>query len=89
LTANSFSGELRSEVPLSGRQGDALPTGDDDEGHHPGMRRSELRGTYGDGSALLIVQTFSGDLVVGGPGHEKSGAPKDKRKHHDPDKDWE
>jgi DUF4097 and DUF4098 domain-containing protein YvlB len=92
LTANSFSGELRSDVPLSGRQGDAVPTGDDDEdddGHHPGMRRSELRGTYGDGSALVVVQTFSGDLVVGGPGGEKSGAPKDKRKHKDPDKDWE
>jgi DUF4097 and DUF4098 domain-containing protein YvlB len=86
LTANSFSGELRSDVPLSGRQGDAVPTGDDDDGHH-GMRRSELRGTYGDGSALVVVQTFSGDLVVGGPGGEKGAAPKDKRKHKDPDKD--
>ena len=88
LTANSFSGELRSDVPLTGRQGDAVPTGDDDDGHH-GMRRSELRGTYGDGSALVVVQTFSGDLVVGGPGGEKGAAPKDKRKHKDPDKDWE
>jgi DUF4097 and DUF4098 domain-containing protein YvlB len=86
LTANSFSGELRSDVPLSGRQGDAVPTGDDDDGHH-GMRQTELRGTYGDGSALVVVQTFSGDLVVGGPGGEKGAAPKDKRKHKDPDKD--
>jgi DUF4097 and DUF4098 domain-containing protein YvlB len=90
LTANSFSGELRSDVPLSGRQGDAVPTGDDDDdGHHPGMRASELRGTYGDGSALVVVQTFSGDLVVSGPGGEKSGSPKDKRKHKDPEKDEE
>ena len=86
LTANSFSGELRSDVPLSGRQGDTVPTGDDDDGHH-GMRRSELRGTYGDGSALVVVQTFSGDLVVGGPGGETGAAPKDKRKHKDPDKE--
>jgi DUF4097 and DUF4098 domain-containing protein YvlB len=89
LTANSFSGELRSDVPLSGRQGDAVPTGDDDDDGHHGPRRSELRGTYGDGSALVVVQTFSGDLVVGAASGEKSAAPKDKRKHKGPDKDQE
>jgi DUF4097 and DUF4098 domain-containing protein YvlB len=85
VTANSFSGELRSEIPLSGRQGAAVPTGDDQ--HPRGPRRSELRGTYGDGSAVVIVQTFSGDLVLGGPGGDKGGEPKDKRKDKEQDKD--
>jgi DUF4097 and DUF4098 domain-containing protein YvlB len=84
VTANSFSGELRSEVPLAGRQGDAVPTGDD---RHGMPRRSELRGTFGDGSALVIVQTFSGDLVLGGPGSDKGASPKDKQKDRDKDKD--
>jgi DUF4097 and DUF4098 domain-containing protein YvlB len=57
LTANTFSGDFRSELP-----GLNPPNrGDDDmPGNH------EVRATIGDGSALVIVKTFSGDLLVTG-----------------------
>ena len=72
ITANTFSGELRSDLQLSGRGGNpaAVPARDDeddedDHGRH-GPRKQELRGTFGDGSAIVVVHTFSGDLVVTG-----------------------
>ena len=54
LEANSFSGSVRSDLPLTlgGRDG-----GD------RGNRRA-LRGTYGDGSAVISVTTFSGSIVI-------------------------
>jgi DUF4097 and DUF4098 domain-containing protein YvlB len=67
ITASTFSGDLRSDLQLSGRGGSAaaVPAADeDDRGHGP--RRQDLRGTFGDGSAIIMVQTFSGDLVVTG-----------------------
>jgi DUF4097 and DUF4098 domain-containing protein YvlB len=71
ITASTFSGDLRSDLQLSGRDTNAaaVPAGDDDRRHGPGRhgpRRQELRGTFGDGSAIVMVQTFSGDLVVTG-----------------------
>ncbi len=70
ITASTFSGDLRSDLQLSGR-GDAaaVPAGDDDRRHGP--QRQELRGTFGDGSAVVMVQTFSGDLIVTGTGAKK------------------
>jgi DUF4097 and DUF4098 domain-containing protein YvlB len=61
LAANSFSGDIRSELKLDGMSGG--------RGEHdmdiPGVPKSrEVRGTYGDGSAVLIVKTFSGSVVV-------------------------
>jgi DUF4097 and DUF4098 domain-containing protein YvlB len=61
ITANTFSGEMRSELPSL-----KLATNEDDR---PGNR--EIRATIGDGSALLVVKTFSGDLVVSGPAKDK------------------
>jgi hypothetical protein len=29
------------------------------------MRRRSIRGTYGDGSAIVQITTFSGSIVVG------------------------
>jgi DUF4097 and DUF4098 domain-containing protein YvlB len=61
LTANTFSGDIRSEVKLT-------RTGGQDGGDSgiPGLPKNrEVRGTYGDGSAVLIVKTFSGSVVVG------------------------
>jgi hypothetical protein len=55
LQAESFSGSVRSDLPLSARVRDR----DDDRG-----RRRALRGVYGDGSAVLSVTTFSGNIVV-------------------------
>jgi DUF4097 and DUF4098 domain-containing protein YvlB len=54
LQANTFSGEIRTEMPLT-LQGSV-------SGH--GMRRS-IRGTFGDGSAVVIATTFSGNVIIG------------------------
>jgi len=51
LNANSFSGVVRSDLPLTLR------------GRDPGRQRA-LHGTYGDGSAVLDVTTFSGRVVI-------------------------
>jgi hypothetical protein len=60
LTAKTFSGDFRSELPLTLDE----PKG---EGHAPphGPRRRDVRGVFGDGSALVLVKTFSGSVVVG------------------------
>ena len=60
LTAKTFSGDFRSEMALTMDE----PRG---EGHppHPGPRRRDVRGVFGDGSALILVKTFSGSVVVG------------------------
>lgn len=74
LSARTFNGEVNSELPLvMGKQ-------PDDSGI-PGMpKNQDVRGTYGDGSALLIVKTFSGDVTVGRAEADK-GKDKDKKKH--------
>jgi DUF4097 and DUF4098 domain-containing protein YvlB len=54
LEASSFSGDVHSDFPITTR-------GSDDE--RRGRRRS-LSGTYGDGSAVLNVSTFSGSVVI-------------------------
>jgi len=59
LTANTFSGNVRSDLPItiggdSGRRTDRRRFG-------PGR---SIRGTFGDGSATLMVRTFSGDIVI-------------------------
>lgn len=58
LDANTFSGSLRTDVPVVLRG--EPPSGDT-------RRRTPrtIRGTFGDGSALLSVKTFSGSLVIG------------------------
>jgi DUF4097 and DUF4098 domain-containing protein YvlB len=54
LDASSFSGSVRSDLPLTlrGREGG-------DRG-----RQHALRGVHGDGSAVLDVTTFSGSIVI-------------------------
>lgn len=54
VDANSFSGSIRSDLPLTsqGDRGDRV------------MRRRSLRGVYGDGSAVLNLTTFSGSVVI-------------------------
>jgi hypothetical protein len=54
LDASSFSGDVRSDLPLTIR-------GASDEKR--GRRRS-MHGTYGDGSAVVNVTTFSGSVVI-------------------------
>ena len=55
LEASSFSGSVRSELPLK--------TGDRDPDDAPGRHRT-LRGMFGDGSAVVNLTTFSGSIVV-------------------------
>jgi DUF4097 and DUF4098 domain-containing protein YvlB len=71
LSAGTFSGDLRSELKLAGTPAAEEPIADR---HGPGKR--ELRGTYGDGSALLLVKTFSGSVTVAKGAEGKK--PKDK-----------
>jgi DUF4097 and DUF4098 domain-containing protein YvlB len=54
LQASSFSGDVRSDVPITTRG-----TSDTRHGH-----RTTLAGTYGDGSAVLQITTFSGSVVI-------------------------
>jgi hypothetical protein len=69
LAAKTFSGEVRSDLPLVVEPIDPnLP---------PGVpQRRDVRGTFGDGSALLLVKTFSGSVIVGSA--DASGPPKPK-----------
>ena len=50
LEANSFSGNIHSDLPLK-MQGDM-------------SRRRSVQAVYGDGSAILNVTTFSGSVVI-------------------------
>ncbi len=56
VEASTFSGTVRSDLPLqlAGTERAA------DRG-----RRRSLRGTYGDGSAILALTTFSGNIIIG------------------------
>ena len=51
LDASSFSGSIRSDLPL---ETNAVDTG----------RRRRLEGRFGDGSAFLDITSFSGDIVI-------------------------
>jgi DUF4097 and DUF4098 domain-containing protein YvlB len=59
LNASSFSGTIRSDLPLT-LGGDASTTG------NRGRNREShsMRATFGDGSATLTIRTFSGDIVI-------------------------
>jgi DUF4097 and DUF4098 domain-containing protein YvlB len=52
LEATSFSGSVQSDFPLAA------------QGRDPARDRRSLRGTYGDGSAILELTSFSGSVVV-------------------------
>jgi DUF4097 and DUF4098 domain-containing protein YvlB len=60
LNANSFSGSIRSDLPLT-IGGDSSR---DRGGRRGGTDNHTMRATYGDGSATLTVRTFSGDIVI-------------------------
>lgn len=57
LDATSFSGEVRTDLPITTRGNQV-----DDRGR--GRHRTTLAGTYGDGAAVLDLQTFSGSIVI-------------------------
>jgi len=53
LDATTFSGSIRSDLPLTGGTSDGR-----------GRRQRQVRGVYGDGSAVLDLNTFSGSVVI-------------------------
>jgi DUF4097 and DUF4098 domain-containing protein YvlB len=56
LEASTFSGSVRADLPIQ--------TTGTEPASDRGSRRRALRGTYGDGSAILAITTFSGDVVI-------------------------
>lgn len=56
LDASSFSGNVRSDLPITLRAGEPIGGG-----HGPGKK---VHGVYGDGSAQLVVTSFSGNVVI-------------------------
>ncbi|MGE5361045.1 MAG: DUF4097 family beta strand repeat-containing protein, partial [Bacteroidales bacterium] len=55
VNAETFSGGITCDLPLTAKTGEL-------SNRHP---RRELKGTVGDGSALVTVSTFSGDVTIG------------------------
>jgi DUF4097 and DUF4098 domain-containing protein YvlB len=60
LEASTFSGDVRSDFPLTLRGG-GIGTPFTDRG--PRLNRT-IRGSIGDGGALLSIRSFSGNVVI-------------------------
>jgi DUF4097 and DUF4098 domain-containing protein YvlB len=58
LTANTFSGSIRSDLPLT------IGGDRDSDARRRGVSNRSIRATFGDGSATLTLRTFSGDIVI-------------------------
>lgn len=58
LSASTFSGNIRSDLPLT-VGGDR-----DSAARRRGISNRSLRATFGDGSATLTLRTFSGNIVI-------------------------
>jgi DUF4097 and DUF4098 domain-containing protein YvlB len=63
LNANSFSGSIRSELPLT-IGGDSTRNDPSPRGRRDSANSHAMRATFGDGSATLVVRTFSGDIII-------------------------
>jgi DUF4097 and DUF4098 domain-containing protein YvlB len=73
LSATTFSGDVHSDIPL------VMATRPDERDLPEGVPHSQdIRGTFGDGGALLLVKTFSGDVNV-----SRAEAPPAKEKPHE------
>ena len=59
LEATTFSGNVRSDIPLTLRAGEAASR----DGRGPRLNRA-IHGSFGDASAIVILQSFSGDITV-------------------------
>jgi len=58
LDASTFSGDLRSDFPLT------LQGNPPNNFNNRGPNRRPVRGTFGDGGAVLTLQSFSGNITV-------------------------
>jgi len=64
LPASSFSGSIRSELPLTiGGDASSASAGGSSR-RTSSVNSHNIRATYGDGSATISVRTFSGDVVI-------------------------
>ncbi len=73
LAAKTFSGGVHSDLPLT--------IGPSDRDLPPGSpERRDLRGTFGDGSALVIVKTFSGSVAIARAGDERAERPEKRER---------
>jgi DUF4097 and DUF4098 domain-containing protein YvlB len=72
LSATTFSGELHTELPLKmvTRPDPGIPEGV--------PHSQDIRGTFGDGGALLLVKTFSGDVSLS-KGDARGSLPAPKK----------
>jgi hypothetical protein len=64
VTAGTFSGDISSDLKLVSTFGGEPPAGAPPgrgPGRGPGQR---VRGTFGDGGALLELNAFSGDVKI-------------------------
>ena len=66
LNANSFSGSIRSELPMT-IGGDSARRNGDTKRRHEADNNHSMRATFGDGSATVVVRTFSGDIIIARP----------------------
>jgi hypothetical protein len=66
VNASSFSGDIHSDLPLTLRFGGT-------EGKRKGLSQ-EIRGTFGDGSAILELNSFSGNIRIVNAGSAKPAA---------------
>lgn len=62
LNANSFSGSVRSDFPMT--IGGTSDRNTRDRSGRRIINNRSMRATYGDGSATLTIRTFSGDIVI-------------------------
>jgi DUF4097 and DUF4098 domain-containing protein YvlB len=60
VDASTFSGNVRSDLPLAGQ----TPITSVGGPRGRGPRGQSLRGMFGDGSAVLELRTFSGDVLI-------------------------
>ena len=62
LDASTFSGDIRSDLTLTATsEGRGAMEG---AAHRPGPATHSLKGTYRDGSAMLELRTFNGDVII-------------------------
>ena len=58
LEATTFSGDVRSDYPLT------LQGGPVSRGFAPRLQNRSIRGSFGNGGAMLTLRSFSGDIVM-------------------------
>jgi Toastrack DUF4097 len=64
LTASTFSGNIRSDLPLTIGGSSSSSSSSSRNGRERGVSNRSIRATFGDGSATLTLRTFSGDIVI-------------------------